>query len=163
MKKIIPIVWFLILMSLYCNAQNLSSSIQDTVQLEQEYVVKLLQNADVVYCKVDDVDDFVYIKNMMVMFNSDSTIFRSAFIQSNCYTIMSTTVCPIICMTLFLDDIYGNTQIFAYQVPYMEKRPDEEPLNDYPLLIPVLDSLIQNTDTCSISEDTRIFLNIDWD
>jgi hypothetical protein len=166
MKKFIPMIWFLVLMSLYTNAQNSEGIMKDTVKntlIEQEYIVQLLQKADVVFCTIEDVDDFVYIKRMMVMFNSDSSIFRSALIESNYYTTISTIFYPIICTTVFLDDVYGNTQVFAYQVPFTDKKLDEEPLNDYPLLIPVLDSLIQYTDTCSISDDTRVFLNLDWD
>jgi len=94
MKKITIILTVLMISSLM-QAQIFIN--QDTMEVQEEYLAELFKQADVVFCKVDDVDDFVYVKNMLVVFNVDSTLFRTAYIESNFYGATITAFYPVLC------------------------------------------------------------------
>ncbi|MEI6117900.1 MAG: hypothetical protein WCP92_01240 [bacterium] len=159
MKKIIILMCVLgSIMSSYTKAQSIANQL-----IEEEYLVKIFRESQVVFSKIDDVDDFIYVKNMLVVFNTDSCIFESAYIESNNYSIITEKLNPIFCMYVEIIDIYGNKLKLAYEVPYIPIEKDEYPLNDLYFLTPVLDSLLQKTDTCNYAEDTEMFINIGMD
>jgi len=147
-----------IIMGSYTKAQSIA-----TQQIEEDYLVKIFSESQVIFSKIDDVDDFMYVKNMLVVFTTDSCVFESAYIESNFYSIITSMWNPIFCMYVEIVDIYGNTLKLAYEVPYILIEKDEYPLNDLYFLTPVLDSLLQKTDTCNYAHDTEIFINIDAD
>lgn len=160
MKKITIILTVLMISSLM-QAQIFIN--QDTMEVQEEYLAELFKQADVVFCKVDDVDDFVYVKNMLVVFNVDSTLFRTAYIESNFYGATITAFYPVWCTYVELTDINGNQLKLALKTPITPLERGEQPLNDYKILIPILDSLLQKTDIVDYSKDTTIFLDIDQD
>lgn len=162
-KNIIFLCVLVTIMSSYSRAQSLVSKPITTQSIEEEYLVKIFSESQVIFSKIDDIDDFIYVKNMLVVFTTDSCIFESAYIESNSYSIITAICNPIFCMYVEIVDIYGNTFKLAYEVPYIPIEKDEYPLNDLYLLKPVLDSLLQKTDTCNYVHDTEIFINIDAD
>jgi len=157
MKKI-SISILVLMLNLGLHAQS-----QDTIiekQIDENYLVRLFQHADIIYCKVDDVDDFIYAKKMEIAFTVGSSIFRTAYIESNLYSTTIGEFVPPWCVYVILDDTIGNTLKLKYETSFAQCESDEEPLNDLQLLRPVLDSLLQNTDTIDYSLDTRIMLDI---
>ncbi|MFA7298341.1 MAG: hypothetical protein WC010_01725 [Candidatus Absconditabacterales bacterium] len=159
MKKIIIALCLGFSMSVY--AQNAEDTVIRQI-IEEDYLVNLFQNADVIYCKVDDVDDYIAVKNMEVSFYVDSALFLTAFIESNQYEKKNTS-CMLWCTYVELNDSSGHMLKIAYQTPASPLKDDEDPLNDLDALKLILDSLLQKTALVDYSKDTRIFLDIHQD
>lgn len=139
-------------------AQNPTTS--TTKIIEEAYLAEILENPDIIYSRIEAVDDFFYVKNMLVVFTIDSTHFVTAYLESNYYDAIIASYCRPFCTYIELDDIYGNQLKLRYEDPIISREADEESLNNLTLLRPVLDDLLQR-DTCDYSRDTRIFLDID--
>ncbi len=159
MKKII-IVLSIVMMGSFMQAQ-ITQNVGINKGIEEEYLVELFRDSDVVFSKIDE-DGPAYVKNMLVVFTMDSSIFESAYIESSTYDTVMMGDNPVWCTYVELDDIYGNTLRLTYKNKNMTLEPDEQQLNNLGLLRPVLDSLLQKTDTCDYARDTRIFIDIYW-
>ena len=159
MKKVFTIICLSLGMSTY--AQNMTDPSPMHV-VQEEYLATLFRDAEVVYCKIDEVYEHVGIKNMEVMFNIDSSIFLTAFIESNEYKKGSPSS-SIWCTYVELSDTSGHLLKIAYSIPSFPLAPDEDALNELEILKPILDSLLQATAIVDYSKDTRVFLDLDED
>ncbi len=156
-------VFLLMVMSSLAGAQTFTAADSLHYEIDEEYLVNLFKQADVIFCKVDDVDDFIYVKNMEVAFNVDSSLFCTAYLVSNFYGSTITSFYPLWCTSVELNDINGHVFKLALKTPIKQLEFDQQPLNDLDILKPILDSLLQKTDTVDYSKDTRIFLEMDKD
>lgn len=164
MKKLIVIMYLIFCGSAY--AQSITSDTAKAVDykvIEEEYLANLFKNADIVFCKIDTINGIRCVKNMEVAFNDDSSLFSTAFIESDVYNGPMTAFYRLSCTYVVLNDIDGNEFRFAYQKPSVPMEFDEQPLNDFDILKPILDSLLQKTAIVDNSKDTRIFVDLDQD
>ncbi len=159
MKNLFTIICLSLGMGIY--AQNMTDTPPMHV-VQEEYLATLFKDAEVIYCKVDEVYEHVGIKNMEVMFNIDSSIFLTAFIESNEYEKGSSSS-SIWCTYVELSDTSGHLLKIAYSIPSFPLAPDEDALNELEILKPILDSLLQKTAIVDYSKDTRVFLDLDED
>jgi len=141
-------------------AQDINNNIY-VGDVKEEYLVNLFQHAEIIFCKIDTLDDNVFMKNMEVAFLVDSSVFAVAYMASNYYTCLMPVYSKLWCTYVDINGPNGNAMKLQYQA-YSEKMEEyAQPLNDLEQLQPVLDSLLQNTDPVDHYKDTRLFLDID--